>query len=68
MVMATGGHFASAVAAARLRKGNLASLRARVIRVFPVQRPLPELVAGLNRFRPVVGAPYASMAALLAGE
>ena len=70
MVMATGGHFASAVAAARLRrrKGNLASLRARAIGVFPVQTPMPELVAGLNRFRPAVVAPYASTAALLADE
>ena len=66
MVMATGGHFASAVAAARLRKGG--RLRARAIGVFPVQTPLPELVAGLNRFRPAVVAPYASTAALLAGE
>ncbi|QIN85421.1 phenylacetate--CoA ligase family protein (plasmid) [Rubrobacter tropicus] len=68
MVMATGGHFASAVAAARLRKGSLPSLRARLIRTFPVQTPMPELVAGLNRFRPAVVAPYASTAALLAAE
>ena len=70
MVMATGGHFASAVAAARLRRrgGRLASLRARAIGVFPVQTPMPELVAALNRFRPAVVAPYASTAALLAAE
>ena len=70
MVMATGGHFASAVAAARLRRreGPLASLRARAIGVFPVQTPMPELVASLNRFRPAVVAPYASTAALLAAE
>ena len=65
MVMATGGHFASAVAAARLRKGRLGR---KIVGVFPVQTPLPELVAQLNRFRPVVVAPYASMAALLASE
>ncbi len=62
MVNATGGHFASAVAAARLEK------RGRRVRVFPVRMPLPEMVAGLNAFRPVLLAPYASMGALLASE
>jgi phenylacetate-coenzyme A ligase PaaK-like adenylate-forming protein len=66
MVMATGGHFASAVAAARLRKGH--RWHRKIIGVFPVQTPLPELVARLNRFRPAIVAPYASMAALLASE
>jgi len=66
MVMATGGHFASAVAAARLQKGRLG--RARAVQVLSVHTPIPELVAPLNRFRPVVVAPYASMAALLASE
>lgn len=60
MVNAMGGHFASAVAASRLR--------GKRVRVFPVNMPLPEMVARLNRFRPVVVASYASMAALLAGE
>lgn len=36
MVMATGGHFASAVAAARLRKGRLGR---KIVGVFPVQTP-----------------------------
>ena len=66
MVNATGGHFASAVAAAGLRRGG--GWRARRIGVFPAQAPLPELVAGLNRFRPAVVAAYAGVAALLAGE
>lgn len=66
MVMATGGHFASAVAAARLRKSS--ERRARSIRALSVHMPLPEIVAQLNEFRPVVVAPYASMAALLASE
>lgn len=65
MVMAAGGHFASAVAAARLRKGRLSR---KLVGVFPVQTPLPELVAQLNRFRPAVVDAYASMAALLASE
>lgn len=66
LLMATGGHFASAVAAARLTKGD--GWRRKIVRVFPVQTPLPELVSELNRFRPVVVAPYASTAVLLAGE
>jgi len=63
MVMATGGHFASAVAAARLQKGQ-----GRRLEVLSVHMRLPELVARLNQFRPVLLAPYASMAALLASE
>jgi len=65
MVNATGGHFASAVAAAGLRRNPL---RRRRIGVFPVQLPLPELVARLNTFRPAILAPYATTGALLAGE
>jgi phenylacetate-CoA ligase len=63
MVMATGGHFASAVAAARLKKS-----RGRRLEVLSVHMPVSELVARLNQFRPVLLAPYASMAALLASE
>ena len=66
ILMATGGHFASAVAAARLTKGN--GWQRKIVGIFPVQTPLPDLVAELNRFRPVVVAPYASTAVLLAGE
>lgn len=63
MVMGTGGHFASAVAAARLCKR-----RGKRMQALSVHTPLPELVARLNSFRPVLVAPYASMAKLLAGE
>ena len=63
MVNATGGHFASAVAATRLRKR-----RGERLRVFPVRMPLPEMVAELNRFRPALLAAYATMGALLANE
>jgi phenylacetate-CoA ligase len=66
MVMATGGHFASTTAAARLRKGS--QRRTKRIQVLSVHMPMQELVAQLNRFRPVVVAPYASLAALLADE
>lgn len=63
MVMATGGHFASAVAAARLQKSQ-----GRRLEVLSVHMPLQVLVARLNQFRPVLLAPYASMAALLVSE
>lgn len=66
MVMATDGHYASATAAARLRRGS--PRRARSILALSAHTPLPELVARLNAFRPVIVAPYASVAALLAGE
>jgi phenylacetate-coenzyme A ligase PaaK-like adenylate-forming protein len=63
MVMAKGGHFASAVAAAgliRRRPGSILQLS--------VHQPVPDLVAALNAFKPVLLAPYASIAALLATE
>lgn len=63
MVNAMGGHFASAIAATRLVRGA-----PRRIAVFPVDAPLSEIVAGLNRFRPQVLAPYASVGAQLAAE
>jgi phenylacetate-CoA ligase len=63
MVMATGGHFASTVASARLRRRF-----PRTIQALSAHTPLPDLVAKLNRFRPAVLAPYASMGALLASE
>lgn len=63
MVNATGGHFASAIAAARLtRRHN------ERVAVFSVQMPLGDMVAGLNKFRPALIAPYASMASILASE
>ena len=63
MVCATGGHYAEAIAAARLRR----RLGERVL-AFSAHTPLPEMVADLNRFRPAILAPYASIGALLAGE
>ena len=65
MVTATGGHFASAVAAARLRSNPV---RRRLISLLSVHSPLPELVDQLNRLQPVILAPYATIAALLASE
>lgn len=63
MVMATGGHFASAVAAARLKKW-----RGKRVEALSANMPMAELVARLNRFQPALLAPYASMAAMLADE
>lgn len=63
MVNAAGGHFASAVAAARLQRR-----RGARVQVFPVSMPLPDMVARLNAFRPAILTPYASLGALLASE
>lgn len=63
LVMASGGHYASAVAAARLKKR-----RGTAVQILSVHTPLPELAAALNGFRPAVLAPYASIGALLASE
>lgn len=63
MVNAMGGHFASAVAATRLRRR-----RGEGVRVFPVDMPLQKMVAELNQFRPALLAPYASIGAPLASE
>lgn len=66
LLMATGGHFASAAAAARLRKAS--RWRAKRLQALSVQAPLSELVAALNRFQPAILAPYASLAPMLADE
>lgn len=63
MVNAMGGHFASAIAAARLRQRS-----AHRVQVFPVSMPPPEMAEELNRFRPTILSAYASMGALLAAE
>lgn len=63
MVCAMGGHYAEPVAAARLRRRL-----GKRIQAFPADMPLSEMVDQLNRFRPTILAPYASIGALLAGE
>ena len=64
MVCATGGHYAEAVAGARLRqqRGD------KAVQVLGAQAPIDEIVAQLNRFRPAILAPYASIGARLASE
>ncbi len=64
LVCATCGHYAEAVAGARLRKWR----GDKAVQVLPAQAPLPESVAQLNQFRPAILATYASIGALLAGE
>jgi phenylacetate-CoA ligase len=65
MVMATGGHFASAVGAALLRRTERGRRR---VGVFPATTPMSQLVEQLNAFEPGILAPYASVAQLLAIE
>lgn len=64
VICATGGHYAEAVIGTRLRKRR----GDNVVQVLSADAPLREMVAHLNRFRPAVLAPYASIGALLAGE
>lgn len=63
---ATGGHFVSVATVTRMRRSS--RMAARVIRDYSVHRPIPELVAELNRFRPALVAGYATVVSLLAGE
>ena len=64
LVCATGGHYAEAVAGARLRKRR----GDRAVQVLSAQMPIAEMIVQLNGFRPAILAPYASVGALLAGE
>ncbi|MBN9318002.1 MAG: phenylacetate--CoA ligase family protein [Devosia sp.] len=63
MVMAKGGHFASAVGAAGIKR----RLKEKLLQL-SVHDPIPEIVTKLNEFRPALIAPYASIASLLATE
>lgn len=64
LICATGGHYAEPVAGARLQH----QLGEAKVQVLAAHAPLPEMVEKLNVFQPDVLAPYASIAALLAGE
>jgi phenylacetate-coenzyme A ligase PaaK-like adenylate-forming protein len=66
MVIATGGHFAAFSRVTRQHAGRGASGGSS--QVFSVHTPLPELVAQLNQFRPLLLQGYASVVALLADE
>lgn len=64
LICATGGHYAEAVAGARLLKQRGEDK----VQVLPAHTPMPEMVEQLNRFQPDILAPYASIGTLLAGE
>lgn len=64
LICATGGHYAEAVAGARLQRHRGEDK----VQVLPAHAPLAEMVAKLNAFQPDFLAPYASVAALLAGQ
>ncbi|MGX5359500.1 phenylacetate--CoA ligase family protein [Kocuria sp. KH4] len=65
-LLATGGHFAAVTAAEDLRRRG--PRRSDRLRVLSVLRPLPELVAELDAFRPTVLVGYPSAVDLLAAE
>ena len=57
--IATGGHFIQFASTARQQKAG--SRHAQTHRIFSVQRPLPELVAGLNEYSPAILKGYTSV-------
>jgi phenylacetate-CoA ligase len=65
-LIAGGGHFAGVVMTETARRRSRAI--ARRVRVFSVLRPLPELVAELNDFKPTLLYGYPSAMLQLAGE
>ncbi|RCV50906.1 phenylacetate--CoA ligase family protein [Marinitenerispora sediminis] len=66
IVSAPAGHFFTVALPARLRKEH--PWMGRFMRAFPIDRPLPELVAELNRYDPAIVSGFLSMLTLLAGE
>jgi phenylacetate-coenzyme A ligase PaaK-like adenylate-forming protein len=65
-VFATGGHFLSTTMFERRLRAR--PFRRRIARFFSVLDPLPELVAALNEFQPVLLGTYASALAALTEE
>lgn len=65
-VVGTGGHFAGEAWMEFQRRRD--PWRRRNFRVFSLQQPVAELVAGLNAFQPAVLTSYPSALELLAGE
>jgi len=66
VITAPGGHFFTVAGTERFRKDN--PLVGRMLRVFSMRQPLPELVAELNRFNPASVAGFLSVLTMLAGE
>jgi phenylacetate-coenzyme A ligase PaaK-like adenylate-forming protein len=65
-VFATGGHFVSTVMYERRLRAH--PMRRRYSRFFSVLDPLPQLVANLNEFQPVLLGTYASVLSVLIAE
>lgn len=65
-VVTTGGHFAGAGWIESERRRD--PVRARAYRTFPIQSPWPDLIAGLNAYRPGVVMAYPSALERLADE
>ncbi|AHH97868.1 coenzyme F390 synthetase [Kutzneria albida] len=66
VVAATGGHFYSVASTARFRLDH--PWLGRILRVFSINQPLPELVAELNDYNPASIAGFLSLLTALAGE
>ncbi|MGQ1839903.1 phenylacetate--CoA ligase family protein [Kocuria turfanensis] len=65
-VVATGGHFLAVATSTREQRER--PRRHRRLRILSIHRPLPELVAELNAFDPLLLGAYASVLRLLASE
>jgi phenylacetate-coenzyme A ligase PaaK-like adenylate-forming protein len=64
LICATGGHYAEAVAAARLQQQR----GAEKVQLLAAHLPIADMVSHLNAFQPDILAPYASVGVLLANE
>lgn len=66
VIAATGGHFYSAASTARFRLDH--PRLGRILRVFSINQPLPDLVAELNDYNPASIAGFLSLLTNLADE
>lgn len=66
LVGATGGHYVSFAGYTQATRES--AWRRRILRVFSVHLPMPEMVARLNAYRPAAVIGYASVIRLLAAE
>ncbi|WP_163513585.1 phenylacetate--CoA ligase family protein [Fodinicola acaciae] len=66
VIAATGGHYYSAASVARFRLDH--PRLGRIMKVFSIDQPLPELVAGLNDYDPASVAGFLTLLTTLAGE
>ncbi|GAB3431749.1 phenylacetate--CoA ligase family protein [Flindersiella endophytica] len=66
IVTAPGGHFYSVAGTARFQRDH--PHLGKMMRLFSIDQPLPEMVEGLNRFNPAVLSGFLGMLLLLANE